>query len=202
MQAWQTHSSGTGGYYSCNLYGSSKEKMAEVEKLRQDSKTQLDRYMFFFGRFMNHQKGSLLAEKELAGSHPAAVEKLHARYGFEYTDLEFLFEALSQVIECRFVLKYTYVYGFYLEDAGKVGSRELFEHLQKDLEEFTDRLHEFIEKDLDVFVKDEEEESEDTVVDVETLRVKFADFRSQVANQCLVTRRFFHTILNDLKLAE
>lgn len=205
LQSWASHSSSTGGFYSCNLYGSSKDaKLEEVEKIRQNSKTQLDRYMFFFARFMNHHKSALLADKALAESLPQTVEKIHEKLDLEFADLEFLFDALSQVIECRHVLKYTYVYGFYLgqegsDHQGGVETKELFEYLQKNLEEFTDRLHEFVEKDLDLFAKDDEEESEAReVTDVGAMRLKFLEFRSQVANQCLVTKRFFHTILSDL----
>jgi len=61
-----------------------------------------------------------------------------------YTDItgcspEFYMEAAELLVECRRVLKYTYVYGYYLHDgAGKV----LFEYQQASAEGITERLSE------------------------------------------------------------
>merc|ERR1719277_25130 len=75
------------------------------------------------------------------------VQTLHDKHGFEIIELQFLFDAMKQVRACRRVLKWTYVYGYYLEEAGPV--KNLFEHLQKNLEEKTDTLHEMLEKELE-----------------------------------------------------
>merc|ERR1719210_3018755 len=75
------------------------------------------------------------------------VQTLHDKHGFEIIELQFLYDALRQVRACRRVLKWSYVYGYYLEDNGP--EKNLFEHLQKHLEEKTDRLHEMLEKDFE-----------------------------------------------------
>merc|ERR1719399_101437 len=75
------------------------------------------------------------------------VQELHDKHGFEIIELQFLYDALRQVRACRRVLKWTYVYGYYLEEAGP--EKNLFEFLQKNLEEKTDNLHELLEKDFD-----------------------------------------------------
>merc|ERR1719225_2600651 len=82
-------------------------------------------------------------EKDIEGK----VQTLHDSYGFEIIELQFLYDALRQVRACRRVLKWTYVYGYYLEETGP--EKNLFEHLQKNLEEKTDYLHEMLEKDLE-----------------------------------------------------
>ena len=188
LQDWRTHSNVTGGYYKCNLY-----TVGDLEEKRKESKAQLDRYMFFFSRFMNHHKAQLLAEKELREQSVVWIEDLHARFDLEITDLEFIQEALKQVASCRHVLKYTYVYGYYLTD-----DNGLFEYLQKNLEEFTDRLHEYIEKDLSVYLEKEDGEAGENKPSVEELKSRFAEFRATVTNQSSVTKKFFKQIVEEL----
>merc|ERR1719422_2264225 len=77
------------------------------------------------------------------------VQQLHDKHEIEIVELQFLYDALKQVRACRRVLKWTYVYGYYLEENGP--EKNLFEHLQKNLEEKTDSLHEMLEKDFDFF---------------------------------------------------
>merc|ERR1719333_1227591 len=82
-------------------------------------------------------------EEEVEGK----VQVLHDKHGLEIIELQFLYDALKQVRACRCVLKWSYVYGYYLEEIGP--EKNLFEHLQKNLEEKTDYLHELLEKDFD-----------------------------------------------------
>lgn len=216
---WKSHSNRTGGFYRCNLFGESGSDVKDdLEAKRKESKAQLERYMFFFSRFMNHHKAGLLAKKELDTQSYNWMENLHGKLNLAVTDLEFIQEALIQVMSCRHVLKYTYVYGFYITDNS---SKELFEYLQKNLEEFTDRLHEYIEKDLQQFLDQPKvDEPISSVrsgtpptpsrsstppivtppepIDVEEQRLKFFDFRSTVTNQCSVTRKFFKQIMEEL----
>ena len=56
------------------------------------------------------------------------VELQESLEGSTWIDVQFLKTAAEQLIECRRVLKYTYVFGYYLED-GK--EKDLFEHLQE-----------------------------------------------------------------------
>ena len=224
---WKSHGNRTGGFYTCNLYGESRSGIhSELEAKRKESKAQLERYMFFFSRFMNHHKAGLLAKKELDTQSHDWMENLHAKLNLAVTDLEFIQEALIQVMSCRHVLKYTYVYGFYFSEDTQSG-KELFEYLQKNLEEFTDRLHEYIEKDLQQFLDQPKvEEPANSVrsrsgtpptpsrsvtpppatppepIDVEEMRLKFFDFRSTVTNQCSVTRKFFKQIMEELTKVE
>ena len=51
------------------------------------------------------------------------------------------------MIDCRRVLKYTYVLGYFLKDASP--EKQLFEHHQEMLEKNTEKLQEYTEKSLD-----------------------------------------------------
>jgi ariadne-1 len=185
---WSTHGTSTGGYYQCNIYDKqAKEgRHTEEEKTRQRAKHALDKYMFYFERFMDHDRGMKLTvreEQDVEGK----VKTLHDTHGFEIIELQFLYDALRQVRACRRVLKWTYVFGYYMEESGP--EKNLFEHLQKNLEEKTDNLHEMLEKDFNQFF---EEPSTSTAKD------KFMEFRSHVTNFTNVTTKFLQQVLMDL----
>lgn len=89
-----------------------------------------------------------------------------------WIDVQFLKQAAEQVIDCRRVLKYTYVLGFTLKDGS--AEKQLFEHHQEMLEKNTDKLQEFSEKSLEL-------------VD-----------RPQVINLTRVTERFMASLLSTI----
>ena len=66
----------------------------------------------------------------------------------KWTDVEFLKAANEQLVECRRVLKYTYVFAYYMDGRNKM-QRERFEYHQEMLERFTENLSELSEKPLD-----------------------------------------------------
>lgn len=197
---WSTHGTSTGGYYQCNIYDKqAKEgKHAEEEKSRQSAKHALDKYMFFFERFMDHDRGMKLTVKEEADIE-GSVQKLHDSHGFEIVELQFLYEALKQVRSCRRVLKWSYVYGYYLNEAGP--AKNLFEFLQKNLEEKTDNLHELLEKNLYEYIPKVGKDKEDPsgAVDAANMKEQFMEFRSRVTNFSSVTGKFMQEILDGLK---
>jgi len=191
---WSTHGTSTGGYYQCNIYDKqAKEgKHTEEETTRQRAKHALDKYMFYFERFMDHDRGMKLTVREELDIE-GKVQTLHDKHGFEIIELQFLYDALRQVRACRRVLKWTYVYGYYLEDVGP--EKNLFEHLQKNLEEKTDALHEMLEKDFDgIFFNTEET----LAAGAAEAHAKFMAFRSHVTNFTNVIQKFNTQILTDL----
>merc|ERR1712176_286886 len=58
--------------------------------------------------------------------------------------VQFLKDAAEEVQSSRRLLKYTYVYGFWLKDGPE---KELFEFLQQDLEKNTEHLHFLMSQD-------------------------------------------------------
>ena len=66
-----------------------------------------------------------------------------------WIDVQFLKEATEQLVECRRVLKQTYVLAYYLPTDDKNGRKERFEHHQEMLEKFTERLSELSEMSLE-----------------------------------------------------
>mmetsp|Transcript_59804 Transcript_59804/g.107614 ORF Transcript_59804/g.107614 Transcript_59804/m.107614 type:complete len:528 (+) Transcript_59804:174-1757(+) len=190
---WSTHGTSTGGYYQCNIFDKQSKdgEHATEEKSRLRAKHALDKYMFYFERFMDHDRGMKLTvreEQDIEGK----VQTLHDKHGFEIIELQFLYDALRQVRVCRRVLKWTYVYGYYLEESS---DKHLFEHLQKNLEEKVDALHEMLERDFDqIFFSDDSNLATGSA----DAHAKFMDFRSHATNFTNVTQKFMVQIIHDL----
>jgi len=60
------------------------------------------------------------------------------------SEVQYIYEGTEELLECRNVLKYTYVFAYYLEEAG--AKKELFESFQENLEKTTEQLSEILEK--------------------------------------------------------
>jgi len=143
---WKDHGSATGGYYKCNKYDKNSEAKAE-DKEREHAKTELEKYMFFYHRYESHHNARKVADRQRAECIAKEADILQ-RFGVRSADTKFLHEATEQLLVCRRVLEFSYVYGFYLaETTGR--ERELFEYLQEDVEKHTDQLSGAYELELD-----------------------------------------------------
>lgn len=74
--------------------------MNKDEQKRKKAKSELDRYMFYFERYNNHDK----AEKHARNLKPvikAKIGLLHEIKKYPPSELEFLEEAIDEVIKCR-----------------------------------------------------------------------------------------------------
>jgi len=87
-----------------------------------------------------------------------------------WIDVQYIKQATDQVVECRRVLKYTYVLGYFL-----ASDKDLFEHHQEMLEKNTDLLHELTEKSVEV------------------------SDRTQIINLTRVTSKFMESLLESMK---
>jgi ariadne-1 len=166
---WTDHGQGTGGYYKCNRYDQAKPDSSS--SAAQKAKAELDRYLHYYQRFHGHDS----ALKFASGQREAAERRMLERqetHRSTWIDVQFLKQAAEQVIDCRRVLKYTYVMGYFLEDASP--EKQLFEHHQEMLEKNTERLHEYTEQPLD------------------------AIDRTQVVNLTRVTERFMASLLSTM----
>jgi len=103
------------------------------------------------------------------------MAELHGKSGSQtWMDVQFLKVAVEQVLQCRKVLKYTYVFAYFLhEEQGHTPEeRNLFEYLQEQLEKTTEKLSELSE------------------VPVEKLD------QAEVTNYTLVTKQFLKNLLD------
>ena len=125
MGPWADHGTSTGGYYKCNRYQAAPQgDQSSMAK----AKAELERYLHYYQRYHNHDQSAKYAVRQ----KEAAERKL-----LEQAELEHLVHAILQVIDCRRVLKYTYVMGYFLSEDSKL--RGLFEHNQEMLEKNTEK---------------------------------------------------------------
>lgn len=101
-------------------------------------------------------------------------------------ELEFLNEAILEIVRCRQVLKHTYTFGFYSNMTTQ--QKNLFEHQQMLLEEACDLLHEQIEKPLDPFL-------DPNIAD----RSDFFKFKSQLLNMTKITSSYYLKMIENLE---
>eukprot|EP01155_Anaeramoeba_flamelloides_P023983 Anaeramoba_flamelloidesa808762_74.p1 GENE.a808762_74~~a808762_74.p1 ORF type:complete len:507 (-),score=110.01 a808762_74:95-1615(-) len=135
---WSIH--GT-EYYKCNHYDPKKHDNQNVEK----SKRALERYLHYSTRYENHNQ-SLKFEKKLIVKTQKALQTISETEDISWLDLTFLESAVNQLCECRHVLKWTYVFAFYLRDYSK--AKEFFEFVQERLEHTTEQLSHVLEGDI------------------------------------------------------
>ncbi|CAM9447267.1 unnamed protein product, partial [Phaeothamnion confervicola] len=141
MGPWQEHGNATGGFYKCNRYDANKPSKDESDAAR--AKAELDRYLHYYQRHHGHAEAQVFAEKQGDSTEKRMVELQESSAGSTWIDVQFLKAAVDQLVECRRVLKYTYVFGYYLADS--TPQKGLFEQHQSDLEHFTEKLSELSE---------------------------------------------------------
>jgi len=142
MDAWTDHSSDTGGYYKCNKYKPEELEQKTGAQTRESARAALEKYMHYYTRYANHDKSQKF-EKQLREKCEQKMKELTQINKYSsWVDVEYIQKAVQILIECRGSLKYTYVYGYYLEEGRE---KQLFEYLQEDLERVTERLSEILE---------------------------------------------------------
>lgn len=152
MGDWNDHGANTGGYYKCNKFDTASgpgsgnpEDQSDAAKAKRD----LDRYLHFYKRFHAHQEAQAFAKKQLKETEARMMLLQESSDDAMWSDVEFLKTANEQLVECRRVLKYTYVFAYYMDTSPRSSmQRERFEHHQEMLERFTENLSELSEKPL------------------------------------------------------
>jgi len=138
LGSWEPHGS---SWYSCNRFdevGAKKARDAQ-EKSRAD----LQRYLFYCNRYMNHMN-SLKLENKLYASIKEKMEEMQ-QHNMSWIEVQFLKKAVDVLCQCRQALMYTYVFAFYLN---KNNQSMIFEDNQRDLECATEKLSEYLERDI------------------------------------------------------
>ncbi|XP_057797292.1 probable E3 ubiquitin-protein ligase ARI5 [Salvia miltiorrhiza] len=175
MQKWKN------GYsHVCNEYF--REKETAIEASFHEARLELRRYAFYYDRWASNHKSREIARVKARGEHLVA---LAAAQGVPETALEFVPEAWEQIVECRRVLKWSYVYGYYLKAEKKKG---IFECLQGQAEESLERLHRCAEKEAAGFVGP----------DAGSWR-EFDEFKMKLVNLTMVTKKFFENLVRALE---
>ena len=136
---WSKHGS---SYYKCNFFDSTKEDKSKTSA-RDSARTELERYLFYYSRYRNHEQSQKLDGVVMAKVRRHIREEVARCNGRTMVDVDFIERTASVLIECRHMLMYSYVYAFYLTD---MRAKALFEYNQSQLEYFTEMLSGYVEK--------------------------------------------------------
>jgi len=136
MQDWNKH-----GYNSsCNAFDVQKAQSKDPRAV--STERELERYLHCYSRFHNHAQGQDFAQSSLDKFKELQDEKRKSDSSFDW---EALGDALAQLVECRRVLKHTYVVTYCMEK--NPVQQALYEDHQGQLENFTERLSRITEKE-------------------------------------------------------
>ncbi|XP_055854750.1 E3 ubiquitin-protein ligase ariadne-1 isoform X1 [Episyrphus balteatus] len=138
LGSWEPHGS---SWYNCNRFDEDEAKAARdaQEKLR----SSLARYLHYYNRYINHMQ-SLRFENKLYASVKHKMEEMQ-QHNMSWIEVQFLKKAVDILCQCRQTLMYTYVFAYYLK---KNNQSMIFEDNQKDLESATEKLSEYLERDI------------------------------------------------------
>lgn len=148
MGDWHDHGANTGGYYKCNKYDPNGTSAPEDLSDAARAKRELDRYLHYYKRYHAHAEAQKFAKKQLKETEARMILLQESSDDAKWSDVEFLKTANEQLVECRRVLKYTYVFAYYMDTTSAAMQKERFEHHQEMLERFTENLSELSEKPL------------------------------------------------------
>ncbi|KRT83690.1 hypothetical protein AMK59_3297 [Oryctes borbonicus] len=153
QESWKRHSSATGGYFRCNRFEAvhkADEKQGSLisEALDRNNQMQeMSRFLHFYTRFKNHENSQKL-EEPLLITIRQKMELLACSLGLKTSEesgekgTKFIEDGVRELLKARRVLCGSYVYGYYLEDDGY--NKTIFEFMQNELEEVTEKLSEMI----------------------------------------------------------
>lgn len=178
---WEKHSQ---DHFKCNMYTPQiQEKESEAAKI----KAELERYKFYFDRFINYTSAVKFAEK-LWPKLETIIDSVMSIKMLPLSELEFLRDALRTVISAKRTLKYTYIFGYYLKDGNE---KKLFEYSQSFLERNSDNLHQMIEQDSMGKIVAEE--------NYEAFNRKFIEFKNTIVNLCFATTKYQKNLVNEIE---
>ena len=183
-----------------------REKEKSAEALKQEKDAELNRYLFYYQRYHNHAESAKFAsqlrretDKKMqliaAGQHHHTASPLphssssHSSRSSSSTsaphgealliDFAFLQHATDVILRCRHVLKYTYVFAYFLVGDEREGERNLMEFLQQQLEKSVEALSELTEQRVEVLGRKDE--------------------KSKIVNYTRVTDKFRENLLQGVR---
>jgi len=181
---WKAHG---GDFYKCNKFDPKKKE--ESEKKAKDAKFELDKYVHYFTRYMNHNRSQGFAVK-MRTTIQEKIKFLNEQKLISYDELCYLESAVETIIKSRRYLKSTYTFGFYLLDDAK--GKKLFEHNQFLLENDADKLHEDVEgEELNRIMKTENHT---------TFSKDWSNFKVNVVNLSTVTAKYMTNLISDIEM--
>ena len=127
--------------------------MKEKEASKASTRAALERYVWHFHRFANHENSRKLesSTRVKAEAKIKALQEAAPSSSRGWGDVAFVQQGTEEAIRCRSLLKWTYVLAFALTEA--TPEKELFLFLQQELESRTERLSGLLESDAETLLQ-------------------------------------------------
>ncbi|RWS22306.1 E3 ubiquitin-protein ligase arih1-like isoform X1 [Leptotrombidium deliense] len=128
---------------NCNSFHRTEEQVVASSN-KEKCRITLERYLFYYHRYMNHMQ-SLRFENKLYESVAEKMKEMQEEHRMPWIEVQFLKKAVDVLYQCRQTLMYTYGFAFFLS---KTNQSLIFEANQRDLENATEILSEYLEHDI------------------------------------------------------
>jgi len=118
-----------------------QSKLEQIEAEREAKRVALERYLTYYTKYLDYDAKS----KNSQQVREKAQAKLKVLQSEQSTlaEVKFIETATEMVLECQNVLKYSYVYSYYIEDNS--AEKHIFVFLQAELEKTTVTLGEILD---------------------------------------------------------
>lgn len=137
MKNWDVH-----GYNNavCNAW-----KEPEPDALKTAAKQSLEKWLFYFDRFNNHEISARLDEELCSRTEEKMVEWQETSK-MSWIESTFMHDAVDELTRCRLTLKWTYAMAYFLAPGN---DKEIFEAIQADLEKAVEDLSQLLEEPVE-----------------------------------------------------
>ncbi|KAI0648414.1 hypothetical protein C8Q79DRAFT_955355 [Trametes meyenii] len=137
MKDWSVH-----GYNNevCNAW---KEPEPDVSETT--AKQNLEKWLFYFDRFNNHEISARLDEELCTRTEEKMVEWQETSK-MSWIESTFMREAVNELTQCRLTLKWTYAMAYFLKAGNQ---KQIFEDVQADLEKAVEDLSQLLDEPMD-----------------------------------------------------
>lgn len=175
---WSAHDRTAGGNYTCRFYDDVKK--SETEKERERAWISLEKYRYWYERWSTHDEWRQIALSDMQELKAVHLKNLSEVQNRSIDNLMFIIDAWDQILECRRMLKWAYVYGYYIPDDDQV-KKNFFEYVLGQAEAALERLHQCAQIELQIYLK----------VPLDD----FDGFRVKLSRLTLVTRHYFDNLV-------
>jgi len=147
-----------------------------MDSEKQDERKDLQKYVFYYERYLNNNMGIESANK-IRKAIKNEEKELAISLALTLTQLEFLEQGCQILRNVKRTLKWSYAYGFYLNNDLQ---RNLYEIIQEKMDMYSSELHVMLEKDY--------EKAKNNIGDF----TKFKDRVMSSVFKCRQVRQFFN----------
>ncbi|OSX64891.1 hypothetical protein POSPLADRAFT_1044325 [Postia placenta MAD-698-R-SB12] len=134
---WDIH-----GYNNeiCNTW-----KEPEPDEIKTEAKQNLEKWLFYFDRFNNHELSARL-DQELCERTEEKMVNVQENSNLSWIEAKFVQNAVDELTACRLTLKWSYAMAYFLAAGNQ---KEMFEDIQADLEKAVEALSQLLEESIE-----------------------------------------------------